>query len=364
MAHDRHCRDDVRPPAAADSPQNASTPFAPARSGARGAAAVGTTATRIGRPERDRPLRGTGHSRAARNPLVTGQELPAPVERDRPAHSGSNPVGRRHVLDRRLRRLVAPGRGPRPRPRATIRDSRPGATTNGARYAMSRIGTGTAPRPAARPGRTRAPRGRRRTRRWSGSEPGQLEPPRRQQDDQSEDETDGQESGGRQHDSTMVGPRSGRRVSGSSSGSAGRRAARRPTRMTTTQIERHEDRIRRTARLPPRATGSGCPTARAARRQGAGRVPLGDRLEPGRQRRDRDEDVRDERDREDDRERHLLGDLDGRHRQAEPDADPDHREGEQEQQPDALRAATTMPVWTVQPTTKPATISTTRMPAL
>ena len=56
----------------------------------------------------------------------------------RPGHSfGPEPVvGRRHVLDRRLRRLTGPAGPlgpPRPRPRATIRDSRPGAATNGAR---------------------------------------------------------------------------------------------------------------------------------------------------------------------------------------------------------------------------------------
>ena len=145
--------------------------------------------------------------------LVAGQELAAAMERDRPTHSGPNPAsgGVTFLIGGFGGSPFPPGDGPRPRPRATIRDSRPGAATNGARYAISRIGirnraaTGRTARKNASAHRQAAYDADR-----PAAEPGELQPARRQQDDQSEDQADGEESGGRQHDPTDGRPPMGR----------------------------------------------------------------------------------------------------------------------------------------------------------
>ena len=100
-------------------------------------------------------------------------------------------------------------------------------------------------------------------------------------------------------------------------------------------------------------------------RQRAHRVPLGERLQPARQRLRRarttfDTNVSGKMTREAD----LLRDLDRRHRQPEPDADPRHREGEQRAAAPTPARKSAMPLWTRQPTARPVSISTTRMPGV
>ena len=85
------------------------------------------------------------------------------------------------------------------------------------------------------------------------------------------------------------------------------------------------------------AYGFGLPhSSRSDAGQRAGRVPLGERLEPVRQRlragtKTFETNVIGKRTVKTD----LLGDLDGRHDQPEPDAEPGHRVGEQQQERDA-----------------------------
>ena len=89
--------------ASAATRRNASTPLDAARSGRPRAAAVGTTATRT-----IPSTRGARSQDRQQERLVSGQELAAPVERDRPGHGRGSPsgpassgavgVGRRDVL--------------------------------------------------------------------------------------------------------------------------------------------------------------------------------------------------------------------------------------------------------------------------
>jgi len=66
-------------------------------------------------------------------------------------------------------------------------------------------------------------------------------------------------------------------------------------------------------------------------RESAQRVPLGNRPQPPWQRLRGNERIGQKRQREYDRERDLLCDLDGPQREAEPDADPRHRKCEQQE---------------------------------
>ena len=146
--------DPPRPPTRS----KAATPFAPARSGRPRAAAVGTTATRIGRLS---PTRSTASREQRLEWLVAGLELAAAVERDRPSPGRltSPPVGPSGAS--RSSSAVAAGRrrgpagarrtiaGPAPAPSRTARGTGPAGSGPGHRSG-----------PAGSPATSRGPTGR------------------------------------------------------------------------------------------------------------------------------------------------------------------------------------------------------------
>ena len=132
---------------------NAATPFAPARSGRPRAAAVGTTATRIGRPASARARAATGRSSAARNASSPARNSPPPWSATGPLIRARPVVGRRHVLDRRLRRLTGSAGRPGHRDRAHARRSATAVRAR-PRTAPGRRSAGSGSGTELRPGRT------------------------------------------------------------------------------------------------------------------------------------------------------------------------------------------------------------------
>ena len=279
---------------------NADTPLAATTLGGH-AAAVGTTATRTAPSERgarSRMARRTSSSPGRNSPPPWSATGPVTGSRRAPRVGRDVGVGRRDVLHGWPAPLAVAPPLPRPPPRPRNRPTRSGAATNGARYATSRIGT-----------RTRVATGADRDE--HGQRPEQHAPAARS-------------SEAPPRPAAGVAPGSGRAIRGPGRAPAARAAPAwyvsgsccdsgvRPSgpkiaMITTTQPSVTRIGFRRPGKLlvtyrvrvaPQLAQGAG---------QRARRVPLGDRLEPGRQGLGRHEDVRDERDREDDREDDLVG---------------------------------------------------------
>ena len=324
---------------------------AAARSGRPRAAAVGTTTTRIGAvPSGD--ARAAARGWPPRNGSSPGRNSPPPwsataghrstvvargaiAAASRPSSAAGHRPGRPAAAAQRRAGPVRRGHERREIGDEQDRDQEPGRRPGGSPRASP---AATAPARTARSSAAREPR--------------QLQPPRRDQDEQTP-MTRAEGQAARAAGSIAV--------SGSCCGSGGRPSG--PNTADEARRPRRASRGSGSATGSCRSrTGSGCPTARAASSSGCSSGSTRRSAGASRQRLDRHEHVGDERDREEDREDDLLGDLDGRHGQAEPDAQPGHREREQQQQPEAREQRRRSPVWTVQPTTRPDSISTIRMP--